>query len=192
MRIDDHAHIDKDGKVKNPTNAMESKLYKELKGSGIKERFPNADIYINAKTDLPTELDHNYTYYQSNFERVVSGHIKKIPLYQSNHPGYKTIFFVIDESSAYGQAVSERPDINHVKNGDFTEAQMHYFFLDKNFVSVFAGTSVDYLIWFAPFKLFNSTEGIVQLPKAVIYDCKKIQISDMIKYNCDKMVSTEL
>lgn len=192
MRIDDHAYIDKDGKVKNPTNARESKLYKELKDSGIIERFPDADIYINAITDLPTELDHNYTYYQSNFERVVSGHIKKIPLYQSNHPGYKTIFFVIDESSAYGQAVSEKPDMNRVQRGDATEVKIHYFFLDKKFVNVFAGTSIDYLIWFAPFKLLNSMEGIVKLPKAVIYDCKKIRTRDLVEYNCDKMVSTEL
>lgn len=31
MRVDDHAFVDKKGKIQNPTNAGESKLYKELK-----------------------------------------------------------------------------------------------------------------------------------------------------------------
>ena len=76
MRVDDHAFVDKKGKIQNPTNAGESKLYKELKESGIQEIFPNAELIVNAKTLLPSEQDHNYLFYKSNFERVVSEHIK--------------------------------------------------------------------------------------------------------------------
>lgn len=67
MRVDDHAFVDKKGKIQNPTNAGESKLYKELKESGVQEIFPNAELIVNAKTLLPSEQDHNYLFYKSNF-----------------------------------------------------------------------------------------------------------------------------
>lgn len=76
MRVDDHAFVNKKGKIQNPTNAGESKLYKELKESGIQEIYPNAEFIVNAKTLLPSEQDHNYLFYKSNFERIVSEHIK--------------------------------------------------------------------------------------------------------------------
>lgn len=62
MRVDDHAFVDEKGKIQNPTNAGESKLYKELKESGIQEIFPNAELIVNAKTLLPSEQDHNYLF----------------------------------------------------------------------------------------------------------------------------------
>lgn len=68
MRIDDHAFISKKGKFVNPTNARESKIQKELEAKGIKTVFPNVkNIIVNAITDLPTEEDHNYGFYKSNY-----------------------------------------------------------------------------------------------------------------------------
>lgn len=47
--------------------------------------------------------DHQFKWYFDSFERVVSSHNNKIPLYQQNHENFKTIFFVYDESTAYTQ-----------------------------------------------------------------------------------------
>ena len=51
---------------------------------------------------LSTKEDHDYQKYIDNFQRVFEKHNLKVPKYKENHPGYKTIFFIYDESSAYG------------------------------------------------------------------------------------------
>ena len=192
MRIDDHAYIDVKGKVQNPTNAGESKLYKELKKSGILESFPNAEPIVIAKTKLPSEKDHNYSFYKSNFKRVVSEHIRKLPLYQSNHIGYKTILFVMDESSGYIQCEGKKPDINTIQEGGQLKGYPHLFFCDKSFVKVFMKTGIDYLIWYAPYKLLRTSERVLELPKSVIFDCKVDRIDELIEYKEDKICSSEL
>ncbi|MDE6019460.1 MAG: hypothetical protein K2H01_00470 [Ruminococcus sp.] len=192
MRVDDHAFMDAKGKVQNPTNVGESKLYNELKNSGILELFPNAEPIINAKTMLPTEQDHNYMRYRSNFERVVSEHIKKIPLYQQNHPRYKTILFVMDESSAYVQIKGEKLDMNKVQVDEIVEAKPHLFFWDSSFVDVFWKSGVDFLIWYAPYKLLRTTSGLFELPKVAIFDCGADRVENITDYDSDKMCSSEL
>lgn len=91
MRVDDHG-FQKQGNIINPTLAKEHQLENELRDKGIHNMFPNASLTINANLGLPTEEDHNYRFYRDNFARTVSNHIKKIPNYQNNHPGYKLIF----------------------------------------------------------------------------------------------------
>ena len=192
MRVDDHAFVDKKGKIQNPTNAGESKLYKELKESGIQEIFPNAELIVNAKTLLPSEQDHNYLFYKSNFERIVSEHIKKLPLYQSNHVGYKTVLFVMDESSAYLQCESNKPNMDKVHEGEMIAGKPHLFFWDENFVNVFLHSGIDYLIWSAPYKLLRTSQGIFELPKVVMFDCKTGNYDNLIKYNEERICSSEL
>lgn len=46
------------------------------------ELCPNAELIINAHTNLPTDEDHNYQYYYKNFTRVVEHHKKSIDLYK--------------------------------------------------------------------------------------------------------------
>ena len=192
MRIDDHAFADKKGKIQNPVNAKESKLYKELKDKGILEVFPNANVFINAKTHLPTEQDHCYDFYVKNFNRILSEHIKKIPLYNKNHPGYKSIFFVLEESSAYMECQNEKPDLETVKRDTMIKAEPHLFFWDSSFVEAFKGKGIDYLIWYAPFKLLRTDKEIIQLPKVAIFDCKFTSRVEVRRYKGDLMCSSEL
>ncbi len=189
MRIDDHAFINEKGKVINPTNAAESVLRKELENSGILERFPNCrEVFINATTTLPADKDHNYGLYKDNFVRVINEHDRKVELYKQNHPGYKTAFFVMDESSAYFQMwdKTERPE-----EGKLIKGKPHLFFFDKAFVDAIRTPRIDYLIWYAPFKLLRTDNGIFQLPKAIIYDVHKMDL-DEIMYDQTGISSSEV
>lgn len=189
MRVDDHAFINKKGKVVNPTNAGESLLRKELEKSGIMNNFPNCkEVFINAKTLLPTDEDHNYRFYRDNFNRVVGEHARKIELYKQNHPGYKIAFFVMDESSAYFRMWDKnvKPE-----EGKFTKGMPHFFFFDKAFIDVIKEANIDYLFWFAPFKLLRTDQGIYSLPQAVIYDVHKIDFNE-IEYDQSEMSSIEI
>lgn len=189
MRVDDHAFISKKGKVVNQTNAGESLLRKELGESGILDCFPSCqNVFVVANTLLPTYKDHNYGFYRDNFIRVIGEHAKKLGLYKRNHPGYKMVFFVMDESSAYFKICNKyiKPE-----KGKTIEGEPHYFFFDKKFIEAIKRTQIDYLIWYAPFKLLQTDNGILNLPKAVIYDIFKIDI-DEIEYDQSDMYSSEV
>lgn len=184
MRVDDHG-FKKKGNIINPTYDREHQVEKQLRESGILDMFPNAELVITANTGLPTEQDHNYHYYLENFKRTIENHIKKIPKYKENHPNYKLIFFVYDESSAYFEdagAVS--------KNDIVASGKPHMFMLDVAFTQAFVNSGIDYFIWFAPFKRFEYVEPSFELPKACVYKVgEKLPVE--YKYNTLNMRSVE-
>ena len=190
MRIDDHAFENKNGKIVNPTNQQESMIQKEIRKSGMLDSFPNVkDIIVNAITDLPTDEDHNYKFYYSNFERVLMKHNNQIDLYKKNHPGYETIFLVLDESSAYFEMESKM-------NNGVVKGRSHYWFWDSRFVNILKKLRTDYLIWYAPFKYYEVLQGDEKpdLPEVCVIDIKNITQWDShsISYDMSKMKSAEL
>ena len=192
MRIDDHESISKKGQVVNPTRVKETQMMKELRDAGVLDAFPNASPIVIGRTDLPTEQDHNYNFYKNSFARTVKKHIGKIANYKRNHPDYKTIFFVFDEASPYFEAVE---DIGEIYEGKRCSGKPHFWFLDENFINVFNGSDVDYLIWYTPYKhcrLFADGSGEnIELPVATVIDIKKND-TQSICYDTSKMVSAEV
>lgn len=191
MRVDDHSYKNKKGKVVNPTNIHIRDVEKEIMQSGIMDIFPNAELIINAHTDLPTDQDHNYTFYYKNFVRTVEHHKERIDLYKTNHPKHKIIFFVMDESSAYFEA----EDINDVEKkreaGECIAGKPHFHFMDKNFLKVFENSKIDYFIWYTPFKLINLNGEILDLPQVCVFDVKKMTKRN-ITYDAKRMISAEI
>lgn len=191
MRVDDHSYKNRKGKVVNPTNMHIRKVEKEIVQLGIMDICPNAELLINAYTDLPTEKDHNYTFYYKNFLRTVENHKKRIELYKANHPKHKVVFFVMDESSAYIIV----KDIEMAKKcrefGEQVAGQPHFHFWDKNFLDVFINSKIDYFIWYTPFKLICSSDGKLDLPEVCVFDTRKMP-DQYIKYDADYMISAEI
>lgn len=188
MRVDDHAHKNKKGKIVNPTNARESKIQREWREKGFNDTFPHAEnIIVCANTDLPTEQDHNYSYYQKNFVRILDEHKRKIELYKQNHPDFKVIFLVCDESSAYVESIVKP---QKVEEDMPLLGRLHFWFLDKSFLCAFLNSSIDYLIWFAPFKQEHLFCGC-KLPEVVVYDTK-LSIPEYQEYDIAKMVGCEV
>ncbi len=188
MRIDDHAYIDERGKIQNKTLQREGQLLKEI-------NQPDRDdikLFIVGDTKLPTNEDHNFERYYKNFERVFKEHENKIDLYKSNHPGFKTIFFICDGSTAYVEALNTEDVGKERHQGDLTLCKPHIFCLDKKFVKIIKDSKVDYVIWYAPWKLLQTAEfGIFPLPKGAIFDVKSLTNKKLIEYNHDMMISAE-
>lgn len=189
MRIDDHAYKNEQGKVINPTTSRESKIAKEIKKAigGIND---DTMILSNVDTGLAANEDHNYSYYKSNFIRVIEKHKAKINQYRNNHHDYKLIFLVFDESSgSYAQTRIKNSDID-MEAIKSIEGKPHIYCYDKAFLEVFKDTDIDYFIWYAPYKNFQTDAEMVFLPKASIYDVKNMNFQ-MIEYDEDYMISLE-
>ena len=191
MRVNDHERKGKKGKLYNPDMAHERELYKHLLESGNLQQFPNAKVYLNGYTQLPTNKDHTYKMYKNNFLRVIKKHIESIPLYQKNHIGYKTVFFVFDESSAYVQLSDRYKADKQYKAGQKFEGVPHLFFLDEEFLNAFRKKKIDYLFWMAPYKFIQTLTGTYDLPKLIIFDLS-FDYTNSIVYNENKMISVEI
>lgn len=192
MRVDDHSFIDKKGKVINPTNARISKLQKDLVNKGFNYYNLNDKFDAIVDTGLPTEKDHNYNFYTNGFDRVIINHINKIGNYKKNHPNYKVIFFIFDESSMYSQCVYEKSEVylNKIETG-----MPHFWYEDEKFFTCLKNSDIDYIIWYTPYKLFraivNGKINILNLPKAVVFG-KDYYTYEHYKYKEELMISTEI
>ena len=188
MIVEDNSFIGKKGKPVNPTKKQESLMRKELEKIGILESFPHLEkIMLIAHTGLPTKEDHNYIFYRDNFNRVIKNHISKIGKYNENHRGYKKIFLIMDESTAYIQT----QNLDHTfAEGDMIPAKIHFHFFDKAFLDAFFGSEIDYLIWYTPYKHVWTDKEKLNLPQAVIYDVKNMDFNKIV-YDPLYMMSNE-
>lgn len=189
MRVDDHG-FRKNGKYRNPSYEREREIEKRLRAiAGDEETFNSLTIFIVPKTGLPTIEDHNYKFYLENFKRTIEKHKNKIAKYKENHPGYKTIFYVFDESSAY--FVPDDENIKVLEKGQTVKGFIHQHFKDKAFLQTFIDSDIDYVIWHTPFKLVQTMGNVsINMPKICVYDCKKA-VKKAIDYNPKAMVSVE-
>lgn len=192
MRVDDHGHIGKNGKsIVNPTLQRETEVMRELKEKGILDMFPGVPVHLLVDTGLPTDEDHNYEFYRDNFIRTVKSHIGKIKTYQTNHPGYKTIFFIFDESSFYFEAATDKKP---KRRGEVTAGIPHLWFLDKTFTDVLEGSAIDYVIWFTPYKhcdAFDVSGETFPIYRITAIKNKGSKYSSY-EYNAKQMISSEL
>ncbi len=186
MRIDDHAKVGDNGQIINPVNMRESELQRKYS-----QIFPNATIVVNAVTELSGSEDHNYGFYINNFKRVVNNHIKQIPQYRKNHPGYKLIFYVFDESSAYMEVQDKTLVQKGIRGGQAVMGTKHSFFLDRNMMGCLCNSNVDYLLWHAPFKRYFFTNERNQLPQAILLNLQFLKSSDLVDYRVEHMLSME-
>lgn len=194
MRVDDHSRVNDRGQVINPTNIREAKIQREFRSNLIRHGYdPNKDnieLFVNAVSGLPTFEDHNYTFYYEGFARVLNHHKDRIALYRKNHPSYKLIFFVFDESSAYVEASVPIKDLCVRAFEKFT-GEPHLFYRDKRFVDIITSLDIDYLIWYTPFKRLESDEEVPLLPNVAVYDMKKYIPYDTINYSLERTISSE-
>lgn len=190
MRIDDHSYINEKGRIINRHNERESKLIKELIGKNkvFKEILERGNLHITTYSGVVGREDHNYSLYVSNFKRVVEKHINKIKQYQQNHPGFKTVFVIFDESTPYMKLIDCEPP---KQVGDLMHGDLHSWWKDSNMLNIIKDSNIDYLIWMTPFKLFNSMQS-VRYPLAVIYEVSKINFDKNIQYGIDELESMEM
>lgn len=188
MRFDDQAT--NSGKT-HATKAKENQMLEQLRELGVKEDFPNLkQILLLGNSDLTTDDDHNFARYRDNFARVVLKHAKKVEQYKKNHPGYKLVFFVFDETS--GVYFEKEKQIKSIlTKGTNILVRPHMYWADSAIIDIIKDSQADYFIWFKPHNSFDTPFGINDdFPKVIIYDVKNMRIS-VENYSVEDMISSE-
>lgn len=79
-------------------------------------------------------------------------------------------------------------------DGKSTVGKLHLPFFDNRFLDAFKNEDLDYLLLFSPFNHFETTNGLIELPKLVAIDVKHFKDNpDMqyINYDEKRMKSNE-
>lgn len=198
MKVEDNTRKTKKGSLRNPKAVKEREIYNLFTRFGkfpLEKANPSVDITINEPTGLPTKEDHRFEWYYNNFTRVLNEHNKKIPLYKKNHEGYATVFFVFDESTAYAQFPTEQDYTKYIdmQIGQKVENTIiHFAHYDEKFQNVIKSIDADYIIWYAPYKIFcgyteNGKLANQPLPQTVIIDVKALKQGNI---TCDHYVES--
>lgn len=205
MQIDDSGHYEVKGKKEvyvNREKEANGKAYKRMvEGGNFLNKRGTKRIFIFGDTDeIPTHEHHKYDWYVKEFQRITKQHIESIPLYKQKFPNYKTIFFIVDESTQYIQTASclyspTLIQLNSERN------EVHYPYLDEKFLLALQERmtgvngetfAIDYVVWYMPNKYIHTTIGPLRpLPHLVILDMNNINKIKRKKYPSARIISTE-
>ena len=197
MQVSEYAYEEQRGKKTkhvDPMKQREAKLLKDLAAKGI-VAGKDCPVIVVANGDSSIGLEHNYQQYLNEFKRVVGYHNSRIPEYEANHPGLKTILFVFDQSSQYVVSAKKITKEDTKAGNVCTATELHCWFMDKNFVDFIASLDCEYVVWATPckggYEVLPWSDEVPQMPRLCIFkvsDCKNL---DTKVYDEDLLVSVE-
>ena len=191
MTVEDNSYKNQKGKIVNLTKEQEEKTLRKYFGANYKNERDDLRISVVAHSGLSTIEDHNFDRYVKNFKRVVEKHIDKLNLYKKNHPNFKIIFFIFDESTAYIESLEKQE--KNFKQGQRMCGRPHIYFCDRQFVNIFKDSKIDYIVWYAPWKMILNEFGQpFKFPQCAVIDVKNIKDRILVDYENDRMVSSEV
>ena len=136
----------------NPVKIRERQLEKELRKSWVGELLsPNTRIICNSESSDIAE--HSYKNYLKNVKRVMTEHIKKIPIWEKENPIIKNKgLLVFDETECCFEG-----SINYAYGETFLYAFkdnpiLHEPWNDKEFIEQAYSSELDFIIWACPYK----------------------------------------
>lgn len=180
MQVDDHPRPGR----KDATRAREGSVLRELREAGLTEMFPNASLIANVNTGLPTDKDHNYQAYLTQFETVVSGHSRKVTDYRATRPSFDLGFLIFDESTGYIETLGAF--------GPDHQGRPHVWFADSAFAEIIQAAGIDCVAWLTPYKVIRAGEGKqYPLPRLTIVDVSLIDDKSLVPYDANRMKSAD-
>lgn len=183
MIVDDHPR--NIGGKKDVTRGRQSEVRRELIDAGWDQLAPNATLFANVSSGLPTDLDHSYRAYVEHFTRTVTAHANKVRVYRSERPGFELGFLILDESTAYHETAGTFA----ATSGD----RMHFWFTDAAFLDALRESGTDCVAWATPYKLsLKRNIGISPLPELTIIDVPLLSRITAETYNPARMRSVEV
>ena len=185
MRVDEYEQK----KGVNPALAHEREVINDLPIEG------DCTVFLVPDGTKLFGMQHDYEMYLKMIDRVLMQHNKRVRAYNNNHPGFKSIFVVFDESSLYVEAYRhyEREELAY--GMPFKAKRMHKPYRDNNILNLISKLDCDYILWVNPFKRTNrsmSKSGrSFKIPSIALIEVKRVNKIKCISYNSSLLISTE-
>lgn len=116
---------------------------------------------LEADNSLNYDEIHQFKYYKRQVVRVLKEHIKKLHIWQSEHPAIQRKGFVIyDEAGMYFQGYAKPVDVmadGIVNTWAFALKQpvVHFPWMDEEFMRPLLDADLDFVVWYRPYVLIS-------------------------------------
>ena len=190
MRINDSE--DENNKSCNPVKKRERILENDIKKTGILDEVSSSsNLFISSENNNDSE--HTLKKYIKNCDRVMSKHIKKINIWESEHPFIKHKGLLIyDETECYFEG-----QIRHINADNYLfmwdrnkPLVLHKPWMDSSFIKKAYDSDLDFIIWCCPYKSNSSLleQMHCDYPDLVILDTR-FPRENYVQYDISKLVS---
>lgn len=174
----------------NPVKIRERKAEKDIKESGILDIVsPDATIFITSESN--NDEEHSFKNYKRTCNRVMSEHIKKINIWESEHPTIKHKgFLIFDETECYFEGFVMNCYANqYMFAWNATKPLvLHKPWMDASFVKRAYASDLDFVIWYCPYKSHGTLWRQLQYdyPELIILDTRFPRF-DFVQYDETKL-----
>lgn len=195
MRISDCEFETKNGKIVNPNNIREKEIMNGKVENGI-------ILIMNPKTGKKIEryipdFKEPCTYNNriKSFEKTIIKHKNKINIYKKNHPGFKTIFFIYDDSAPY--IIAPHGIINPKANTKCNSYGLYLYWRDKKIIDVLQkdGNIPDYVLWYTPnvegHQIYKADGTLLEINKITLFAPNIIAKHFVIDYSNKNILCSE-
>lgn len=116
---------------------------------------------LEADNSLNYDEIHQFKYYKRQVVRVLKEHIKKLHIWQSEHPAIQRKGFVIyDEAGMYFQGYAKPVDVmadGIVNTWAFALKQpvVHFPWMDEEFMRPLLDADLDFVVWYRPYVAYS-------------------------------------
>ena len=187
LRVNDTEIISESGKLINNKFIRERKMEKELKQLGTD--INNCTIFCNS--EYADFKEHSLLNFSNQAKRTIDNHISKINTWNEELPDikYKGLF-IFDETGVYfeGKCVPvEEPAENSQWLFMFKDNPPHIYFpwLDKIIMQSVYDSSLDFVVWFCPYKHDTIVRQTgVDYPSVIILDVRRGKT--LVEYTYDE------
>lgn len=181
----------------NPIKMREKEIVKTIMET-FGDCFPNVtsdNIIPILRPSQPNEK-HEYKLYVKQAKRVIEAHIRKTPIWVSEHPNIKYKGLLIcDETELYFEsAIPIAPYIERRANGEIFAIpinKLHKPWLDKNLCQIFCESGLDFVIWYMPCKRYDPfiLDNKVNYPAIVVMDVRT-PFEEYEEYDISSLLTT--
>lgn len=168
----------------NPKKSRDSNIEKQL--NNLSDELSNITFY--ADTEVYDKEEHFYKLYQKHTNRVINEHIKKIHIWEEEHPDISNIGLVIlDETYLYFEGLSiPISNVTDRRRFYYKKKVLHKPWLDIKFMKDVFDSKLKFVVWFMPFKPNFPMDIINDYPRLVIMDTRFSP--EYEEYNYDMLV----
>lgn len=179
MRVNDSEGRKHDNPVFREMSMIKKETAKKIEELGLSD-VSVVIPFLEADESVDYDKIHKFSYYRKHVSRVVSEHIRKIPIWCKEHPKikYKGLM-ILDEAGIYfkGKVLPEVKEDGSIYWYYIAQKSpiVHYPWLDEFLMAPIFNSNLDFVIWFHPYteeSILNTKFLNPKYPALIVIDVR--------------------
>lgn len=179
MRVNDSECRRHNNPVFREMSMIKKEAAKKINTLGLSDAYAVMP-FLNTDESIGYDKVHKFSYYRKHVSRVVSEHIRKIPIWCKEHPKikYKGLM-ILDEAGIYfkGKVLPKVEEDGSIYWYYIVQKPLivHYPWLDEFLMAPIINSNLDFVIWFHPYteeSILNTKFLNREYPALIVIDVR--------------------